>query len=141
MDLSQKMKSVNVSFLNRKGSKLKVFLSNKNNTENQIMIFARLVIQYMWLIAFLWFSGLCISTFYLTRSMCSSESRIKTPVLHLSFLFCKAQNLTWTWHSNQFYLLIEGMLDNSTFFLGGIFILCKKPVLPFEKTFNYQATG
>lgn len=121
MDLSQKMKSVNVSFLNRKGSKLKVFLSNKNNTENQIMFLARLVIQYMWLIAFLWFSGLWINTFYLTRSTCSSESRIKTLVLHLRFLFGKAQNLTWTRHSNQFYLLVEGMLDNSIFLLGGIF--------------------
>lgn len=119
MDLSQKMKSVNVSFLNRKGSKLKVFLSNKNNTENQIMIFARLVIQYMWLIAFLWFSGLCINTFYLTRSMCWKQNKDTSVTVEL--FFCKAQNLSWTWHSNQFYLLIERMLDNSTFFLRGIF--------------------
>lgn len=114
------MKPVKVSFLNRKGTKLKIFLPNESNTENQIMIFAKLVIKNIWLTTLLLFSGLWIDTFYLTRNVCSSERLIKTPVLCLSFLFCKDQNVTWTCHSNQFYLSVGRMLESITSFLRAI---------------------
>lgn len=82
-----------------------------------------------------YFLGCNIDKFYFTRSICSSYRRIKSWGLVLNFLFWEDPSVTWTWHSNQFYLVVGRMSAHAS----GSNILCWKPVLPPERTIKLSS--